>query len=170
MAGESKLEGFAELELAFRHLETDLPKATLRKAVKGGADKVLQAARPAAPELTGALKGGLKLHKEKSRIPGKVVYDVYPDPKKNDIFRKPVQNPVRSKSDHAYYPASQEYGYPTRAADGGMGYKRSTGEVIRLEKVPGKHYMLAGAELAGEAAKQSIADDILNAIYEEFGD
>lgn len=169
MTGESKLEGFVELELAFRHLETDLPKATLQKAVKGGADKVLQAVRPAAPELTGALKSGLKTHKEKSRITGKMVYDVYPDPKKNDIFRKPVQNPVRSKSDHAYYPASQEYGYPTRAADGGTDYRRTTGEMIRLERVPGKHYMLTGAELVGEAAKQSIADDILEAIYDELG-
>lgn len=169
MAGEAKLEGFEELERAFRHLETELPKGALRKAVKGGADKVLQAARSDAPELTGALKSGLMLHKERSRTGSKVVYDVYPDPKKNDVFQKSVQNPVRSKSAHAYYPASQEYGFFTRRPGGGMIYNRPTGETMHIDKVPGKHYMLTGAKLAGEAAKQSIADNLLAEINEEFG-
>lgn len=166
---QSKLEGFDELERAFRNLEVELPKTVLRKAVKGGADKVLQAARSAAPELTGAIKGGLKVHRERSHTAGKVVYDVYPDPKKNDIFQKPIINPVRSKSDYAYYPASQEYGFFTRRPGGGMVYNSPGGETRHMEKVPGKFYMLTGAELAGEAAKQSIADDLLAEISAELG-
>lgn len=170
MADEAKLEGFAELQLALRHLETELPKNTLRKAVQGGADKVLQAARSAAPELTGALKSGLKLHKERNYTMRKVVYDVYPDPAKNDIFQKPVRNPINCESEHAYYPASQEYGYPTRAVRKWKHGRSPAYARSNMKMVPGKHYMLTGAELAGEAAKQSIVDDILNAIYEEFGD
>lgn len=140
----------------------------LAKAVKQGAGMVLSAIRGQAPVDSGTLQSGLILHKERARK-GKVAYDIMPDPKKNDIFQKPILQPVRSKSPYGYYPASQEYGFFTRRADGGMTYTRSDGTKATLDKVPGKHYMLAGAEVVGEAAKTKVGEAILELIEKEFG-
>ena len=164
------LEGFEQLIQGLDHLAQKLPEESLRRAVKKGADIVLQQARSQAPSKTGTLRQGLILHKEKSRVKGKVVYDVYPDPKKNAIFQKPIRNPIRSKTKYGYYPASQEYGFFTRRPDGGMHYINSAGDEVSMDKVPGKHYMRTAADVVGEAAKNEIISNILADIEKELGD
>ena len=141
----------------------------LEGIVKLAALHVQGAIRSAAPEKTGTLKNGIILHKERKRYSGKIVYDVYIDPAKNAVFQKPIKHPVRSKSPYAYYPASQEYGFFSRRADGGMVYTRPTGEKIRMSHVPGKHYMRTGVEVAGEKAKDEILGSALSAVEKAFG-
>ena len=166
----NELEGFEQLIQGLDHLAKQLPRESLTKAVKKGANIVLPQVINHAPERTGALRGGLILHKEKSRTAGKVVYDIYPDPKKNALFQKPIKHPVRSKTKYGYYPASQEYGFFTRRTDGGMSYVNPAGETVHMDKVPGKHYMRTGAELADDPAKNAIIASLLANIEKEFGE
>ena len=141
----------------------------LEKIVRHAAKSVQQAIMPAVPVRTGALKSGIILHKERSRHNGKVVYDIYMDPKMNRVFQKPIDSPVRSKIKYAYYPASQEYGFFSRRPDGGMTYTRPTGEKMKIDHVPGKHFMRTGVEVAGKAAENEILGNTLKAIEDEFG-
>lgn len=164
------LEGFDQLIQGLDHLAQKLPGESVRKAAKKGASIALPRIVSNAPSHTGALRSGLILHKERSRTPGKVVYDVYPDPKMNAIFQKPIVNPVRSKTPYGYYPASQEYGFFTRRPDGGMNYVNSAGQTVHMDKVPGKHYMRTGAEAASEAAKNAIIGSLLADIEKELED
>lgn len=163
------VEGFEELAKSFADSARELPKKNLSKAVKKGASVVQRSVRSAAPEKSGDLRRGLILHKERSRQEGKVVYDLMPDPKMNDIFQKPIRHPVRSKSSKGYYPASQEYGFFTRSPSGGMTYTRPNGEAGHMDKVPGKYYMRSGAEISGDAAETAIVGEILSEIEKTFG-
>lgn len=165
----SDLEGFEELARSFAKSAQELPKKNLSKAVRKGAAVVRRTVRSTAPKKSGDLLRGLILHKERSRQEGKVVYDLMPDPKKNAIFQKPIQHPVRSKSPKAYYPASQEYGFFTRRPGGGMTYTRPNGETGQMDKVPGKYYMRAGAEVSADAAENTIVGEILSEIEKTFG-
>lgn len=143
--------------------------AELESIVRQAVSPVHKAIQSAAPQKTGMLKSGIKIHKERKRYPGKVVYDIYMDPDKNDEFQKPIIRPVRSRVPYAYYPASQEYGFFSRRSDGGMTYTRADGSVANINHVPGKHFMRTGVEVAGEAAKEEIAGKALSAIEEAFG-
>ena len=143
--------------------------ADLTRAVKKGAKVVQKAIQTQAPADTGELREGLILVKEKTRTRGKAVYQVTPAREKNAIFQKPIQNPVRSKSPYAYYPASQEFGYFTRRPGGGMIYVRSDGSKATMNKVPGKHYMRTGADVASETAKNLIAKSLLDDITKGYG-
>lgn len=165
----SGIREFDALAKTFESMEKALSNSELAKIVKPAVSPVLAAVKEAAPKDSGALADGIIDHKERSRYPGKVVYDVYMDPKKNNVFQKPIENPVRSKVPYAYYPASQEHGFFTRRSDGGMTYTRPDGSKANLDKVPGKHFMRTGAEVAGEAAKTEIADKAITAIEKAFG-
>lgn len=164
----SGMKEFDDLAQSFDRIAKQAPKNTLPKAVRQGAKLVQSAIKSAAPKKSGTLRSGLILHKERSRSREKVVYDVMPDPKMNTIFQKPIQNPVRSTSPKGYYPASQEYGFFTRRSDGGMTYNLSNGELIDLDKVPGKYYMRSGAEVTGEAAKEAIVGSLMGDIEKEL--
>lgn len=163
------LEGFEEFARSCAKSAQDLSQKSLNKAVKKGASMVQRSVRSAAPRKSGDLRSGLILHKERKRYEGKVVYDLMPDPKKNDIFQKPIKQPVRSKSSKGYYPASQEYGFFTRSPNGGMTYTRPNGETGHMDKVPGKYYMRSGAEVSGDAAETAIVGEILSEIEKNFG-
>ena len=164
-----EMEGFEDFVRACSKLVSNLQGTELTKAVRKGAQVVQKAIQAHAPEKTGELRRGLILVKEKSRIRGKVVYQVTPAREKNAIFQKPIQNPVRSKSPYAYYPASQEYGYFTRRPGGGMTYVRSDGSKATMNKAPGKHYMRTGADVASETAKNLIAKSVLDDITKGYG-
>lgn len=161
--------GFEEFVRACSGLAQNLQGAQLTKAVKQGAKIVRQAIKTAAPVDTGELREGLILIKEKPRTKGKAVYQVVPAREKNAIFQRPIKNPVRSRASHAYYPASQEYGFFTRRPGGGMTYIRSDGSQTTMDKVPGKHYMRTGADVASEAAKNAIAKSLLDDIAKKYG-
>ena len=153
----------------FGKMADALSDKELAKIVKKAAGPLKATIVSAAPEKTGQLKGGIVLHKERTRVPGKAVYDIMMDGKKNDIFQKPIKNRVRSQKPYAYYPASQEHGFFSRRPDGGMTYTRPTGEKMKIDKVPGKHFMRTGVEVAGEAAESEILGNALKAIEDEFG-
>lgn len=94
-----------------------LPRKCVRGAARKGSNIALKAARANAPVYTGpidtfrpniqkgALKKGIIKKEENIRTPGKAVFDIMMDPKKNDIF---VQY---YKGKRYYYPASVEYGF-----------------------------------------------------------
>ena len=163
-----ELEGFTELEGSLRRLENSLTDENLRRITRKGAAQVLEAVRSKAPKDKGLLREGIILKPEKSRTKGKTGYDVMMDPQLNDLFQKPIINRQRSKSPYGYYPASQEYGYFTRRPGGGMVYVKSDGSTGKMNKVPGKHYMLSGAEDAGEGAKDTIIRGVEDLIDKEF--
>ncbi|MBO5891226.1 MAG: HK97 gp10 family phage protein [Oscillospiraceae bacterium] len=164
-----EVEGFENFVRACSSLASNLQGSELVHAVKKGAKVVQKAIQTQAPVDTGELREGLILVKEKTRTRGKAVYQVTPARGKNAIFQKPIQNPVRSKSPYAYYPASQEYGYFTRRPGGGMTYVRSDGGEATMNKVPGKHYMRTGADVASETAKNLIAKSLLDTIAKKYG-
>lgn len=164
-----EMEGFEDFVRACSCLASNLQGAELIRAVKKGAKVVQKAIQTQAPVDSGDLREGLILVKEKTRTRGKVVYQITPAREKNAIFQKPIQNPVRSKSPYAYYPASQEYGYFTRCPGGGMTYVRSDGSKATMNKVPGKHYMRTGADVASETAKNLIAKSLLDDITKGYG-
>lgn len=164
-----EVEGFEDFVRACSGLAQNLQGPQLTRAVKKGAKVVQKAIQAQAPIETGELREGLIMVKERTKIRGKVVYQITPTSEKNHIFQKPIKKPIRSKSPYAYYPASQEYGYFTRRPGGGMTYVRSDGSQVTMDKVPGKHYMRTGADVAGETAKNLIAKTLLDDIAKEYG-
>lgn len=163
------MNGLDAMAKTFGKMGDALPDKELAKIVKKAAGPLQAAVVSAAPEKTSQLKDGIILHKERARTPGKTVYDIMMDGKKNAIFQKPIRKRVRSQKPYAYYPASQEYGFFTRRPDGGMTYTRPTGEKIKIDKVPGKHFMRTGVEVAGKAAETEILGNTLKAIEDAFG-
>lgn len=112
-----KLEGARELDRKLKKIGTP-PQKYVTKAAKAGMRIALKATKKGGfLDQTGALRKGTKLIGEKSRLKGKKVYQVVFDRAKNDIFQKPIKNKIRSKSNTAYYPASMEYGYWSRAGN-----------------------------------------------------
>jgi len=120
-----------------------IPQKCVNKAAGKGMNVVRRSVKNRVPVATGELKRGIIRVGERSRVKGKKVYDLMFDPKKNDIFQKPIKNPGEAggKSKHGYYPASMEYGFLTRSKGGGYRY------------VPGYHFMRDGAEEVSSAAK-----------------
>lgn len=92
---------------------------------------------------TGNLKAAIIRKPEKSRTRGKKVYETTFDRTYNDVLQKPIKNPGEAggRNSHAYYPASQEYGFLTRSKGGGISY------------VPGLHFMRKGADESEPQAK-----------------
>lgn len=164
-----ELAGFDDFIRSCDRIAEKLDDKQLSAAVKKGAKIVQQSIQASAPVDSGELRDGLVLIKEKSRIKGKVVYQVVPTRRKNDIFQKPILHPVKSTAGHAYYPASQEYGYFTRRPGGGMTYVRSDGSQATMSKVPGKYYMRTGAEVVSDRAKDTIAQTIIDTVTQEWG-
>lgn len=184
-----EIVGFEEYVRVCNDIVKNLEGPELTRAVKKGGKIVQQAIKKEAPVDTSALRDGLILVKEKKKTEAKVVYQVTPDPKMNAVFQKPVKNPIRTTAKHAYYPASQEYGYFTRRPGGGMLYVRvlpcgasyavrsggvkdynwQRGSKAIMNKVPGKHYMRTGADVASEAAKNAIAKSLLDDIAKRYG-
>lgn len=140
-----ELKGFDNLVMVLGSME-QVPQRCVSRAAGKGMNVVRRSVKGQVPVDTGALKRGIIRVGERSRIKGKKVYDLMFDPRKNDIFQKPIKNPGEAggKSKHGYYPASMEYGFLTRSKGGGYRY------------VPGYHFMRDGAEAASSAAKSEM--------------
>lgn len=118
------------------------------QAVRAGQKHVLSRVMDAAPEgKTGNLKANIESVGERSRRKGKKVYDVKFKGSKeaNAVLQKPIKNPgvAGGKRDTAYYPVSVEYGFLTRANEGG-GLKFVRGK----KRVEGQHFMRDAAKAA----------------------
>lgn len=145
-------EGFGGFVSVLGSME-QVPQKCVTRAAGKGATVIRRAIRSQAPVDTGALKRGIIREGERSRKKGKKVYKMMFDPTMNDVFQKPIKHPGAAggskKTDHAYYPASMEYGFLTRSKGGGFSY------------VPGYHFMRdATVESAGAATKAMV--DALN--------
>lgn len=116
--------------------------------VRQSAGGLVSIVRTAAPYRTGALRGGLIVspQAERSATPGKVVYDLYPDPGKNNVFAKYARDGKRY-----YYPASMEYGF--RLINGGY--------------YPGKYYMRDSSIRFASTHEANVVDGV-NRILEEM--
>lgn len=110
------------------------------------------------PVDTGLMKKALKAKRERSRLKGKKVYDIRFDPTWNAYLQRPIQNPGEAggKSDHAYYPASMEYGFLTRSKGGGISY------------FPGFHFMAEEGEAVRGEVRAEMARKFNEAIKKEW--
>lgn len=103
-----------------------VPKKYVTQASKKAMTPVLKKAIKDAPEDTGALKEGIIMVGEKSRLTSKKVYRIVFDKSMNHIFQKKAKyathtvtyhgwsrrvKDVRQEANTSYYPISQEYGY-----------------------------------------------------------
>lgn len=107
MARRGDIQGLRELERLMQRLG-QVPQKVANKAARAGAAIPRKAAKANAPVDTGDLKKAVIMKAERKVKPGKKVYGIMIDPKKNDIFAK-----LSKRGKRSYYPASQEYGWTT---------------------------------------------------------
>lgn len=130
------------------------PQKALNKGTSKAAAIVKRTVKGAAPEKTGALKSGIVTRNERSSRRGKKVRQTtFKEGSglervlgKNSHPGKFGGRPGGKDGDRYYYPASQEYGWLTGDGNGGTKY------------IPGKRYMLRGAEAASEPAKKAMIE------------
>lgn len=101
-----KIEGMKELERSLKRLGK-VPQKHVTSSAKKGMNIALKNAKANAPYDTGALKKGIKLVGEKSKLKGKKVYRIVFDREMNDVFQKKNEEGEVT----GYYPVSQEYGF-----------------------------------------------------------
>ena len=105
-----KVEGMEEAIKMIRDVG-ELPQKCVTKAAKKGIQIAKKDAKGGGwVDQTGYLRKGIKEKAEKTRIKGKKVYDLWPDPSMNDVFVK-----VSKKGKRAYYPATIEYWFKTKS-------------------------------------------------------
>ncbi len=126
------------------------PQKALNKGTSKAATITKRSVKGLAPEKSGTLKSNIGTKTERSRLKGKKVRETTfrGGDESNAQLQKPIKNPgvLGGTSQKAYYPASQEYGFLGRAPGGGVQY------------IPGKRYMLRGAEAASEPAKKAMIE------------
>lgn len=140
------------------HKTEKIPQKCVAKAAGKGANVVRKAVRSGSPVLTGDMKRGIVRTGERNRTKGKKVYQVTFSSSMNDTFQRTIKNPGEAggKRDHAYYPASMEYGFLTRSKGGGLSY------------VPGYHFMQRAAEASNIPAKTAMVAALNEAIDKEW--
>ena len=133
-----RIEGHTPDEIAAAVIRLgSMPASVVNYPAKKVAQTTARLAVVTAPYRTGALAGGIVVSsKEKTRVKGKAVYDVWMDPAKSDIFTK------YAGGKRYYYPASMEYGF--RLQKGG--------------RWPGLYYMKRAGEAAHDAHTQYTID------------
>ena len=96
-----------------------LPQKCVNKAAKKGIQIAKKDAKSGGwIDQTGYLRKSIKEKAEKTKVRGKKVYDLWPDPSFNDVFVKESKTGKR-----AYYPASIEYGFRTKNGGYVPGFK-----------------------------------------------
>ena len=128
-----KVEGMRELEKSLKQLGK-VPQKHVTASARKGMNISLKDSRANAPYDTGALKKGIKLKGERSRLKAKKVYRVVFDSTMNDVFQKPNKDGKVT----GYYPISQEYGFFARNGRYIPGYRfisdSLTDNVSQIEK------------------------------------
>ena len=138
------------------------------QAVRAGQKHVLNRAIAAAPVgKTGNLKANIVSAGERSRRKGKKVYDVKfrGGSEANAVLSKPIKNPGAAGGNNkkAYYPASVEYGFLTRANDGG-GFKFVRGK----KRVEGQHFMRDAAKDAEPQFRKAVIEKLSARLDKEW--
>lgn len=151
-----------DLKKKLNRVGEDAAKKAVVKAAGKGRTVVRRAIRSEAPMgETGNLKRGIVSRGEKSKLKGRKVYKLMFDPDKDDIFQKPIKQPGKAggSSEKGYYPASVEYGFLTRANEGGLKFiSRKTG--IGLKRVEGSHFMRDAAEGSRRTFERTIIETL----------
>lgn len=133
MAVKFKIEGMKELQKSMKKLGK-VPQKHVTSSARKGMNVSLKDARANAPYDTGALKKGIVLKGERSKLKGKKVYRIVFDRAMNDVFQKPNKEGKIT----GYYPVSQEYGFFARNGRYIPGYRfisdSLTDNVSKIEK------------------------------------
>ena len=127
-----------------------VPIKHVSAAARMGMNKPLSKAKRDAPKDTGALRKGMKLIKESSKLwrYGKRVYRVGFDPKMNDVFQT-----INLKGENVgYYPISQEYGWITQSGN----------------TVPAKHFITDAYNEKQEVIQSTITDEMAKRLTAEI--
>lgn len=146
MSQTFRIEGMDELKRAMDRI-TKLPMKVVSPAARKGANIVLRDSRQNAPVDTGDLKRGIVLKGERSRLPGKKVFQVSFSKTMSDVFVKTSKAGKR-----AYYPASQEFGYKLRNG----------------EYMPGLRYMRNAADANARQVEQVIVKELTTRLEKEW--
>lgn len=113
-----------------------VPTTTVTKAAKAGGQVLLQKTKEYAPEDTGELKASMFTALEKGTTPGKRFYFVTFRESMNHILVKMYgKRKVGANTLRAYYPASQEWGWPGAGVSDPM-----------VPYHPGYHYLRRAAD------------------------
>lgn len=143
-------------------MRIQLSDENLAQTVRTSANDLVQATRRNAPiyrgkpskwVVPGALRQGIIRSRsvEATNKPHKIVYDLVFDAEKNEIFQKFPKKPT--KKGQYYYPASQEYGFRTRAKPGAE--KRGT-----LTRVDGRYFMRNTAAAYASVFEQNVSKTV----------
>ena len=187
---------FEHRDLIRMYLALDRVGAAPQKALNKGTSKaariVKKSVKGNAPRKSGALQSGIVTKTERSSVKGKKVRQTtMKGGGANATFQKPIKHPgvLGGKSDHAYYPNSQEYGFLARDKGGNTifvkflttqektrkGYRdnhrmyyQDSGNRVPSRKVEGKHFMLHGAEAASEAAKSAMIETMTKELDKQW--
>ena len=167
-------EELVELEKIWRHFGRFKEAAAvaaqrLAYEMKWGAP--VYRGKPNKWVVPGALMDGILASEnpEKTKQQAKAVYDIYFDPQMNNIFRKQNMRKLwarklgiyidsspshKGKSkDYYYYPASQEYGFRTRAS-----FKSK--QRGKASRVPGRYFMRDAAINYGPVFERAVANAV----------
>lgn len=101
------------------------PQKAANKASSKAASIVKRSIRARAPKKTGTLKRAIVIRAEKSKLKGKKVRQITFSKASSADLQKPIKRPGLYGGKHrswGYVPASQEYGFLTRAKGGGIEY------------------------------------------------
>ena len=159
------------------------PQKALNRGTSKAAAIVKRSVKKGTPYKSGALRSGIVTKTERSSKKGKKFRQITikGGADSNAIYQKPIKHPgvLGGKSDHAYYPNSQEFGFLARDKGGNTiyvkfltsqkrtrkGYRdehrmyyEDTGMKVPSKKVEGKHYMRGGAESVSESAKAAMIE------------
>ena len=159
------------------------PQKAANKASSKAASIVKRSIRARAPKKTGTLKRAIVIRAEKSKLKGKKVRQITFSKASSADLQKPIKRPGLYGGKHAHYgyvPASQEYGFLTRAKGGGIEYRtfsrltddwekgksgrwkrKRVDEAVtgyQSRKVEGKYYMKKGAEAVEGQVQRAIVE------------
>ena len=141
--------GIRELEKAIERMG-QIPVKHVTAAARKGMRPPVKAARKDAPHDTGALRRGIKLKGERSRLAryGKKVYSIVFDSSLNDVF----QTKNADGKIVGYYPASQEYGWVTRSGSA----------------IPGQLFVTNAYNAEQETIEKTITDELMKRLRGEI--
>lgn len=144
------------------------------QAARAAQKYVLHEVKNAAPRgKTGKLAENIVSVGERIKLKGKKVYQTTfaGGEEANAALQKTIKRPgvAGGKNKKAYYPASVEYGFLTRANEGGgLKYVAARKTGIGLKRVEGTHFMRKAAEKAGPKAEQIMINTLKKRLAKEW--
>ena len=143
------------------------------QAAKAGQAYAFERVVAAAPRgKTGNLAANIVSVGERSRRKGRKIYDTKfkGGDAVNAVLSKPIKRPgiAGGQNKKGYYPASVEYGFLTRANQGGglKFVRRATG--VGLKRVEGQHFMRDTAEVARPQVEKIMIDTLMARLNREW--